>query len=153
MWARIALSLGVVAALVVALIVWVHHETSDTPSEAQVINPAAIAAENHEARIVVGQDQAPHVVALPATLAPGAALRQAVTSYMRVQIQKGWIDGPLMQSGCSRAGGSAARQVWRCTVVAAKVNYPFDGVVEATAGQLTYCKRDLPPYRPVFLEF
>ena len=147
MWARMALALGVAAALIVALVVWVHHATSDTPSEAPVSNPKAVAEQNREASIVVGQDQQPHVVALAAgaAAAPEAAVRHAVTGYMSAQIGHGWIDGPLMRSSCERAGGSSARQVWHCTVVAANVNYPFDAVVEPVSRQLTYCKRDLPP--------
>jgi hypothetical protein len=145
MWVRMALALGVAAALVAALVVWVHHATDDTPSEAPVSNPKAVAEQNREAAVVVGQDQRPHVVAFSAGGAPAAAVRHAVTGYMSAQIRQGWIGGPLMHSGCERAGGPPARQVWHCTVVAANVNYPFDAVVEPVARRLTYCKRDLPP--------
>jgi len=145
MWVRMSLSLGVVAALLAALAVWVHHQTSDTPSEAPVSNPKAVAEEHREAQIVVGEDQRPHLVALAPGTAPGLAIREAITGYMRVQIRRGLIDGRLMRSSCSRAGGSDARQVWHCTVVVASVNYPFDAVVQPAARQLTYCKRDAPP--------
>ncbi len=145
MWVRMTLSLGVVAALIAALVLWVHHSTDDTPSEAQVSNPKAIAEEHREAEIVVGQDQRPHVVALAAGAVPAAAISKAVTGYMRTQIRKGLIDGRLMRSGCARAGGSDSRQLWHCTVVVANVNYPFDGVIEPAGRRLTYCKRDMPP--------
>ena len=128
MWVRMTLSLGVVAALIAALVVWVHHQTDDTPSEAQVSNPKAIAEEHREAEIVVGQDQRPHVVALAAGTAPAAAISDAVTRIHAHPDPKGLIDGRLMRSSCARAGGSDSRQLWRCTVVVANVNYPFDAV-------------------------
>jgi hypothetical protein len=145
MWVRMTLSLGVVAALIAALVLWVHHQTDDTPSEAQVSNPKAIAEEHREAEIVVGQDQRPHVVAFAASTAPAAEITGAVTGYMRTQVRRGLIDGSLMRSSCARAGGSDSRQLWRCTVVVANVNYPFDAVIEPAARRLTYCKRDMPP--------
>lgn len=145
MWVRMTLSLGVVAALIAALVVYVHHSTDDTPSEAPVTNPKAVAEEHREAAIIVGQDQRPHIVALAAGVAPAAATRDAVTRYMRAQIRSGVIDGRLTRSTCARAGGSDARQAWRCTVVVASVSYPFDAVVQPAAERLTYCKRDMPP--------
>jgi len=145
MWVRMTLALGVVAILIAALVVWVNHSTNDTPAEAPVNNPKAVAEEHREAQIVVGQDQQPHVVALAPGAAPAAAIRNAVTGYMRTQIRRGLIDGRLTRSGCTRAGGNGSRQVWHCTVVVASVNYLFDGVVEPAAERLTYCKRDLPP--------
>jgi hypothetical protein len=139
------LSLGAAAAVVLALVLLVQHSTNDTPAEAPVNNPKAVAEENREADAVVGQDQRPHVVALAAGADAAVAIKAAVTGYMSTQVRKGWIAGPLMHSGCRRAGGTATRQVWQCTVVAANVSYPFDGVVEPGSRQLTYCKHDLPP--------
>lgn len=145
MWVRMTLALGVVAVLIAALVVWVHHETDDTPMEAPVNNPKAVAEEHREAQIVVGQDQRPHEVALAAGVAPATALTRAVTGYMRSEIRRGLVDGRLSRSSCARTGGSGSRQVWHCKVVVASVTYPFDGVVQPAAGRLTYCKRDLPP--------
>ena len=145
MWVRMTLSLGVVAALIAALVVYVHHSTDDTPSEAPVTNPKAVSEEHREAQIIVGQDQRPHVIALAPGAKPAAATRDAVTGYMRTQIRKGVIDGQLTRSTCNRAGGSDSRQAWHCTVVVASVSYPFDAVVEPAAERLTYCKRDMPP--------
>jgi len=144
MWVRMALALGVVAALIAALVAWVQHSTN-SPAEAPVNSPKAVAEANREARIVVGQDQRPHVVALAPGAKPSAAIAGAVTGYMRTQIRRGLIDGRLTRTGCDRAGGAGARQVWHCTVVVAGVSYPFDGVIEPAAERLTYCKRDLPP--------
>jgi hypothetical protein len=145
MWVRMTLSLGVVAALIAALVVWVQRSTDDTPTEASVNNPKAVAEEHREAQIVVGQDQRPHVVVLAAGAAPAAAITDAVTGYMRAQIRRGSIEGQLTRSSCARAGGSRTRQLWHCTAVVANVSYPFVGVVEPAARRLTYCKHDLPP--------
>jgi hypothetical protein len=126
-------------------VVWVHHATDNTPLEASVTNPKAVAEAHREAQIVVGQDQRPHVIALAAGAAPATAITDAVTGYMRTQIRRGLIDGQLTRSSCARAGGGQTRQLWHCTVVVASVSYPFVGVVEPEARRVTYCKHDLPP--------
>jgi hypothetical protein len=136
----------VAAALIVGLVVYVHHETNDVPQEAQVSNPKAIQEENREANILIGQDQAPHVTTLPSGVTPAVGLKQAVVSYMRRQIKIGTIDGPLTSARCTAAsGGTAARRAYTCDVVSASVTYPFDGVVASAKQQITYCKRDKPP--------
>src|SRR5262249_12294442 len=145
MWIRMTLSLGVAAALVAGLVIFVHRSTSDSPSEAPVSDPKAVAEEHREARIVVGQDQRPHFVSLVAGASPAAAISQAVSRYMRTEVRTGAVDGSLTRSSCTRVGGSAARQVWHCTVVVGSVSYPFDSVIEPGARRLTYCKRDPPP--------
>ena len=145
MLGKMVLSLGVVAALIAALVIFVEHTTNDTPSEAQVSNPKAVAEENREAEIVVGQDQRPHVAKLVAGAKPGTALKDEVTDYIHRQLSKGLINGTLMHSECSRTGGTASRQLWRCSVDVANVRYPFDGVVEPAARRIIYCKRDPPP--------
>lgn len=144
-WQWIA-ALGGACAFVVALIVFVDRESAASNQPAGV-QPSALAEQNREARIVVGQDQQPHVVALRRGVAPEAALRGAVTAYMLGQVRRGAIPGPLTRVRCTaaRGGGTSARLAYRCTAVAASVDYPFEGVVAPRARQVTYCKRDLPP--------
>jgi len=140
------LSLGGAAVLVVALIAYVDHANQTANQPAPPISPAALREENQEAEIVVGQDQAPHVLSLKARQAPVGALRAAVVGYMNHQIALGTIDGPVTEASCVRAGASPQGGLaFRCSVEAASVNYPFLGVVDVGARSITYCKRDAPP--------
>lgn len=147
-WLQWLLPLGSAAILIVALVIWVHYETNDVPSEAGVNSASAIAQQNHIADVLIGQQQQPHVVALKSGVAPIAALRQAVIGYMKAQIKHTDIDGPLQKSSCRRVAGSpASRQLYKCTSMAANVVYPFDGVISPASHQITYCKVDPPPVR------
>lgn len=147
-WRTWVLALGGAAVFIVALIVFVNRENQTANQPAGVSSQAAVAEQNREARIIVGRDQAPHVVALTGHVAAGSALRTAVIGYMKRQIASGSIDGPVMRSGCTptpSAGSSSTRLAFRCNVEAASVNYPFLGVVDTASKQVTYCKRDAPP--------
>jgi hypothetical protein len=140
------LALSVAALVVVAVVLFVRHENQAANGPAPPINKAAITEENREADIVVSEDQAPHVAVLGRGLALSAGLTSAVTAYMAKQISLGFIDGPIEASKCSpRAGGTATRLVFLCTIEAAYVNYPFDAVITPANRQITYCKRDYPP--------
>ena len=140
------LPFGVGAALVVGLVLFVHHQTNDMPLIAKVTSPQAIAEQNREDRIHVRQQQAPHVVKLKPGVTPSDGLHTAVVGYMTKQIDDGAMDGPINRASCrSVRGGTTARQVLRCDVTAADVNYPFDGVVQPAAGVITYCQRVTPP--------
>lgn len=142
MWARWALSLGVGVILLVALIVFVEHNNSN--SEA-VQSPAAVARANREARIVVQQDQVPHTAALKPGAAPRSGIARVVRADMTAMLATGTIEGPLRHVGCNQTGDHSGHLLFRCTAVAGGVNYPFLGVVDVRAGQVTYCKRDEPP--------
>lgn len=144
-WRQWVLALGGAAVFIVALIVFVNHQDATANQPAPVIQPAAIAEQNREAQILVGQDQAPHVVRLHDHLPAGRALREAVVAYMRSQVASGAIAGPLMRSGCTPSGSSGSRVAFHCVVDAGNVNYPFLGVVDFNLRQVTYCKRDAPP--------
>jgi hypothetical protein len=150
-WRQWALALGGAAVFIVALIVFVNREDATANQPAGVTTPAAIAEQNREARIVVGEDQAPHVMRLrghgpPAGVGLAAgALRDAVVAYMRRQVASGAIAGPVMRSGCTPSGASGSRRAFHCVVEAGNVNYPFLGVVDLASRQVTYCKRDAPP--------
>jgi hypothetical protein len=140
------LSLGCTAAFVVALVLFVNAEDRTANQPAGVTSRSALVQQTHEAELIVGRDQAPHAVSVAAHVGPAVAIRAAVVAYMKRQIASGAIDGPLTSSGCARAHGSTGtRPAFRCEVVAASVRYPFLGVVDTAARQVTYCKRDAPP--------
>lgn len=143
---QFAISFGVAAVLIVALVLYVHHAGESTSQEAPVTSAKAVKEENREADILVRQDQTPHVVALPSGASPADALRKAVVAYVTHQVGIGVIQGPLGKSSCTAVkGGSSARQTYRCDVTAADVTYPFYGVVVPAKHAITYCKRDAPP--------
>jgi hypothetical protein len=143
LWLRWAASLGVGAALIIALVIFVDHHNSDSLAPE---NPAAAVRANHEDEIVVAQDQAPHVVRAPSGTAPLAAIERVVRADTAQGIAKGQLAGPIQRTRCTPAGSSTAtRRAFRCTVTASSVNYLFDGVVDVQARRLTYCKRDPPP--------
>lgn len=145
-WLQWVLPFGVGAALVVAVVLFVNYQTNDVPLISPVTNPQAVAEQNREDHIHVRQQQAPHVVKLKPKVAPSDGLRAAVVGYMSYQISHGAMDGPINRASCHTvAGGTTARQVLRCDVTAANVNYPFDGVVQQAAGVITYCQRVTPP--------
>jgi hypothetical protein len=145
-WLQWLLPFGTAAILIVALVVWVHHQTYDVPQIANVTNPKAIAEQNREDTIIVQQQQQPHVEKLKAGATPAEGLRAAVVGYMHYQINHGVMDGPIKSASCKALpGGVPGRQVLRCDVTAADVTYPFDGVVDPVAGVITYCQRVEPP--------
>jgi hypothetical protein len=132
---------------IVALVLFVNHETAGSDQPAPIIKPAAIAEQNRETRALESEVQAPHVTALRPGQTPRKALSAAVVGAMRRQIAADPVEGPLMRSrsGCtsepSGPGASRTRLVFRCEVEAANVNYPFLGVVDTASEQVTYCER------------
>lgn len=146
LWVQFGLTFGVAGALIVAVVLYVHHVGNSTNQEAPVTSAKAVKEENREANILVRQDQAPHVAKLAANVSAADGLRTAVLKYMQHQVQIGVISGPISKSSCvPRTGGSSTRQALSCDVTAANVTYPFFGVVEPATRQITYCKKDAPP--------
>jgi hypothetical protein len=142
MWAKLALSLGVGAILLVALVIFVNHNNTDSN---QTLTPSEQAKVNREAALVVAQDQAPRSVTLTRAESPRAGFVRTVHATMSGLVTKGVIDGPLQRVRCTRHGGGAGRLGFSCVATANNVNYDFVGVVDVPARQLTYCKRDVPP--------
>jgi hypothetical protein len=142
MWAKFMLSLSVGAILLVALIIFVNHNNTDSN---QTLTPSEQAKVNREAALVVAADQAPRVVTLTRAESPSAGFVRTVRTAMSGLINKGVVDGPLQRVRCARHGGGADQPAFSCVATANDVNYDFVGVVNATAHQLTYCKRDEPP--------
>ena len=142
LWARWVISLSVAAALLLALVLFVEHNSNG--SEATQ-SPAALARANREAEIVVARDQRPHVVMLRRGTGARAGLVKAIRAEMTAMINSGTIEGGLTRATCTEIARHGQRLAFRCTAVAAGVNYPFLAVVDLRARHLTYCKRDQPP--------
>jgi hypothetical protein len=135
----------IAAVLVVAVVVFVRHQTDDVSQIAGVNNPSALVEQNREDAIIVRQQQAPHVYKLTAGLSPRAGARLAVLHYMTGQIGHGVMDGPIKSAGCRRRPKQTSSLVLTCDVVASVVTYPFDAVVSPSAGTVTYCQVVAPP--------
>ena len=142
MWAKWVLSFAVGAILLVALIVYVDHNNTDSPRSE---NLAAQTQANREAALVVQRDQEPHVITLRHGATPVTGITGAVRASMSNLVNRGIIDGPLQKVRCTRHGGGAGTPAFSCVATANDVNYDFLGVVSVRARRLTYCKRDEPP--------
>jgi hypothetical protein len=142
MWAKFAVSLGVGVILLVALIIFVNHNNTDSN---RTLTPSEQAKVNKEAERVVAADQAPRVVALRPGESPRAGFVRTVHATMSGLVSRGVVDGPLQRVRCTPHGGQAGDLGFSCVATADNVNYDFVGVVDTSAHQLTYCKRDEPP--------
>lgn len=143
LWLQWVLSIAVAVAAIFALVRFVQ---SSTNNQLTTENAAGVQQQNQEAEALVAEDQAPHVVRLPAHTAPRTALNRAIRADMTTLVGDGALDGPLQRSSCAPAGTPGkAGQRFSCTVSAAGVSYPFVGVVDARAHTVVYCKRDPPP--------
>ena len=147
LWLQWFLPFVLAGGLVLALVLFVQS-ASNGPAEDNYNSPAAVREQYREDNILVRQQQLPHHAALKAGEPPAVGLRKAVVAYMTSQINVGSIDGPIRRASCqSAAGGTSTRLVFRCAVTASAqmVTYPFDGVVQPSAGVITYCQRITPP--------
>ena len=142
MWAKFAVSLGVGLILLVALVVFVDHNNTDSN---QTLTPSEQAKVNREAERVVAADQAPHVITLAAGDSARAGFVRTVRATMTGLINKGLVDGPLQRARCRRHGGGGGRLAFLCVATANDQNYEFLGVVDVTAHELTWCRREPPP--------
>lgn len=142
LWQRFALTIGVAIALLVAMVIFVdHNNTNSNPT----LNEASEVRANEEAEVLIEQDQAPHTLAVAAGAKPAAALERAIHARIAGSVATGAIDGPVQSARCQRTGSAPGRIGFSCAVVAAHVTYPFVGVVDQAARRLTFCKRDPPP--------
>jgi hypothetical protein len=144
LWQRYAISLLVAAVLLAGMVIWVAgHNTDSGPVNN---NPAASVRANHEAEILVAQDQAPRVASVSRGLSPGTAVERVIHARMAAQVRGGAIAGPLKRADCRPTGARKAGTVgFSCTINAGSVNYPFLAAVDTAARRVTYCKRDPPP--------
>lgn len=144
-WLQWLLPFSIAAILIVALVVFVHHQTDDVPQIDGPNSQAEVVEQNREDTIIVRQQQAPHLFKFKASSTSTAGAKQAVVNYMRSQIAHGAMDGPIKSSTCKSVGGTSSREVLQCRVTASVVTYPFDVVVAPSAGTVTYCQRVAPP--------
>jgi hypothetical protein len=143
LWQRFALSLFVATVLVVAMVLYVNGNNTNSPTST---NPAAAVQANRDAEILIAQDQAPRSAHLAREQSPAAGLERSVQARMAAQVQAGSIDGPLHRARCHPVGSrTGSRRPFSCSIVAGGVVYPFLGVVDTTERRITYCKRDQPP--------
>ena len=142
MWAKFAASLAVGVILLVALVIFVDHNNTDSN---QTLTPSEQAKVNREAELVIAADQAPHIVTLTAAESPRAGFVRTVRATMTGFINKGLVDGPLQRAHCRRHGGGGGRPAFLCVATADDENYDFLGVVDVAARQLTFCRREPPP--------
>jgi hypothetical protein len=134
----------VAAVLLTLMVVWVSgHNTDSGPVNR---NPAAQIRADHEAALLVAEDQAPHVASLPAGLPVTAGLERVIHARLAGQVHSGAISGPLKPAHCRLAGAGTATAVgFACTINSGSVSYPFLAAVDTAARRVTYCKRDPPP--------
>jgi hypothetical protein len=146
LWAQWGLPFGVAAIAVVALVLWVTHESKYVSSEATVNSPAALAAQQQQADAVMSQVQAPRSAKLKPGTSPADGLKAAIATWLDGQIKTNQVNGPLMGGGCkTTAGSTSARVAMLCKPVAANVIYDFYGVVIPAAGRITFCEQATPP--------
>jgi hypothetical protein len=142
MWAKFAVSLAVGAVLLVALIIFVNSNNTDSN---QTLTPSEQTKVNQEAERVVAADQAPRTVALKSGESPHAAFVRTIHSSMASLVNNGVVDGPLQRVRCTPHGRAANRVGFTCVATADDVNYDYVGMVDVSVRQITYCKRDEPP--------
>jgi hypothetical protein len=140
------LPFGVALIAVVALILWVNHESQYVSSEATVNSPTALAEQQQQADATMTQIQAPHAARLKPGTKPADGLEAAIASWLAGQIKTNQVNGPLMGGGCSTTKGStSARVAMYCKPVAANVIYHFYGVVIPATGRISFCEQATPP--------
>jgi hypothetical protein len=137
---------AVAAIVVLALVLFVNHETTGVPQIATV-SPSAAKEENRVDTILVRQQQAPHTARLAVGESAVKELRSSITTWMTHQISLGNMNGPIKRLACrTTAGSTSARMVYSCDLTAsAALTYPFDGVIERSTGAITWCQRVTPP--------
>ncbi|MGH2875035.1 MAG: hypothetical protein ACRDLV_02165 [Solirubrobacteraceae bacterium] len=142
LWVRWVLSLTVAAAVLVALVRFVSTHNTVTLAEQ---SPQALAREHRQDDILTAQDQAPHVVALPASARRWKFVHGVVAADMNAKIQHGLIGGTLQHVACRTAGRQGARLGFTCVAVAADVNYDYAGVIQSHVHRVVWCRHDAPP--------
>lgn len=142
LWVRWVLSLAVAAAVLVALVRFVSTHNTVTLAEQ---SPQALARQHRQDDILTAQDQAPHVVALPASARRWKFVHGVVVADMNSKIQRALIGGTLQHVVCRKAGGRGARLGFTCVATAADVNYNYVGVIQRHTHRLVWCRKDAPP--------
>jgi hypothetical protein len=142
LWLRWFLSVLIAVVVLVLVVRFVNANNNDATASQ---SPSAAARANEESTVVVEQDQAPHVAKLATGVSPAAGIARAVRRDINHSVNQGFINGPIQHTGCTALKPRGHVLRFRCTVLAANLQYPFLGVVDVSTGQITYCKKDPPP--------
>jgi hypothetical protein len=142
--ARWGISLLIGVAIVVALVIFVTHNDGNGLAHESA---KGVAREQRQAEILIGQDQAPHLVTIHGrgASAATAALVAGIRREMRHQIALGNYDGPLQSIRCVPHGGGGGRLGYHCLAEAASVRYPFLAIVTPRTHRAAFCKKDYAP--------
>jgi hypothetical protein len=156
-WRKLALW-GVIGALVIGAIAAVavpRIDQSKKEGAAQRAREAA-AADNAE-RARLRADQRVHRLAVPAGVAPVAALESAITADAKQRAAAKTISGPVLSTKCDAAGADViqfpASRVYKCFVKTATglhgegsdligTGYPFVATIYAKQRRLAWCKEN-----------
>jgi hypothetical protein len=150
LYARWMIAIAVFAALAVAIGVAVRNGGSGGSAESEA---GALAEANHEAEVAIADDQAPRVASLTAGMSVQVALERAIAADVHGRIRDGQLTGPLQSVRCGAPGRpQGTRRPLHCTVRSAGITYPFLGVADERASQLTWCKVDASPTSDATLE-
>jgi hypothetical protein len=144
LWARWLLTIFAFAVLTFAAVVFVHDHSEGTSAPTKSEREAEVEA-NREGNVVIEEDQAPHTARLGAGVATLTGLERAISSDAHSRIQAGNLTGPFQRVRCEAKAATGAKRVFRCTVRAAGVAYPYLAVFNERTGQFTWCKLDPPP--------
>jgi hypothetical protein len=151
---RWLITIAVYAVVIAAVVIVIHesgggHEGGISPqAEAR-----AVAEANHEGRVAIAQDEAPHSARLARGQSVQVALERAIGADVRERIAHGELTGPLQNVACKPpAQPHAGRRQLRCTARSAGISYPFIGVADERILELTWCKVDPPPVANAPLE-
>jgi len=141
LWARWLLSLLGFAVLI--LLVWIAARGGGGGSS--LPERSAEVEANREGQVVIAEDQAPHTAPLRSGTSARVALEFAISADVRNRIRHGELTGAFQSVRCAVGPTRAGRRAYSCTGRVAGVTYPFLGVVNERARELTWCKRDPPP--------
>jgi hypothetical protein len=148
---RFIIAFGTSAIVLVALVIYVHDHSHQAEGLPASPSKSEAAQTQKEDRIVVQQQQAPHVVRFPARVHTLSAAAGAVERYMANETSRDLISGPVVGAAhCTASGGHSQRVRFHCEIHAGPAGqvllYPFQGVVQPAARKVTYCQVITPPY-------
>jgi hypothetical protein len=129
--------------LVGALVIYVSDHNTDN-SNGIGLTKTGVEQANQQATVLEQQDQTPHLARLPAKLAPGRAVVEAVHSDMKYRITQSEAGPPLKAARCHATVAVGAQHGYGCTVLSGGVYYDFVAVIDSKSRLLTLCKHDPP---------
>lgn len=144
LWIRYLVAVAVAGAIFIAIVLFVEHNSGPLVEPPVAPNAAQAAQVQKQDQILVSQQQAPHRVTAR-TADPSSAAAAAVLAFMRAQVSRTFITGPLDGGAeCRATGGTAIRAAFHCSVVsgpsAARLRYPFAVIVAPMVRRVTFCQ-------------